>query len=105
MDTDIAERDTSLKAQADLIDARARAMAHMSTEIAHRDIAITAQGQLLEERFAAMEEMGREIHGLTQRLDVVFFEKNQIYNELDALRRTWWIRIGLALCRRLGRPH
>ena len=104
----IAERDIALKAQADLIEDRARAMAHMSTEIAHRDAAIAAQGQLLEERFTAMEEMGREIHQrneqinhLTHQLDETQQQITATRTELEALRRTWWIRVGLAIRRRL----
>jgi len=104
----IDERDIALKAQANLIDERAEAMAHMSTEIAHRDEAIAAQAQLLEERFAAMEEMGREIHArdkeigqLTPQLDETRQQLTATRSELQALYQTWWIRLGLAIRRRL----
>lgn len=108
MSASIAERDTALKAQADLIEERAQAMAHMSTEIAHRDEAIAAQAQLLEERFGAMEEMGREIHQRNEQIDHLNHQLDETQQqitatraELEALRRTWWIRVGLALRRRL----
>ena len=88
MDAGIAERDIALKAQADLIEDRARAMAHMSTEIAHRDEAIIAQGKLLEERFGAMEEMGREIHQLQTRIDILEANPlNRLKQFVNRLRR------------------
>jgi hypothetical protein len=85
-------------------------MAHMSTEIAHRDASHHRPGALLlEERFAAMEEMGREIHSTERagraahvsRLDETQQQITATRTELEALRRTWWIRVGLALRRRL----
>ncbi|MCK6393457.1 glycosyltransferase [Zoogloea sp.] len=108
MSTTIAERDTALNAQAELIEARAAAMAHMSTEIAHRDDAIAAQGRLLEERFTAMEEMGREIHARNEQIGLLNAQRDAAQQQFDATRselqalyQTWWIRIGLAIRRRL----
>ena len=111
MDKEIADRDACITHQATLIDERTATIARMDKEIADRDAVIAHQARLFEERIAAMEDLEQAIgtrdehigqlemvrEGLQRQLDLANAERDSTDQQLDALHRSGWVRLGLAL--------